>query len=254
MTTNSPTNVPQRLSMEAPWRWLGAGWNDLWASPLRSVGYGMLVVGGGALILYFLWQVGLAALIPVALGVFALVGPLLALGLYESSRRLNSGESPRLFPIRFAGPRSPLQIAYIGFFLLFAALVWVRVATLLYALFTSGSYAPVDQFVSFALSTPSGLAMLATGTIVGGMIAFAIYLLTVVSIPMLMNERTDAFTAIYAGIKAFRVSPGVMLLWAWLIAVIIIGGVATMFVGLAVAFPLLGHATWHAYRDIRGVV
>jgi uncharacterized membrane protein len=93
--------------------------------------------------------------------------------------------------------------------------------------------------------------MSAIGTAVGGVIAFAIFLLTVVSIPMLMNERTDAFTAIATGVNAFRSSPGVMVLWAWLIGIIFLGGVASMFVGLAIAFPLLGHATWHAYRDIR---
>ena len=251
MTTIHAAPALGRLSMDAPWRWLGAGWKDLWTSPLQSIGYGLLVVGGGLFFIYALWRAGLAALIPVALGVFALVGPLLAVWLYEASRRIEAGEKPGLFPIKFAGPRSPLQIAFVGFFLLFAALLWVRVATLLYALFSSGSYAPVEEFASFALSTPQGLAMIAVGALIGGVIAFAIYLLTVVSIPMLMNERTDAFTAIFTGIRAFRASPGVMLLWAWLIAIIIIGGVATMFLGLAVAFPLLGHASWHAYKEIR---
>lgn len=240
-----------KLTLDAPWRWLGAGWRDLTRAPVLSIGYGLCVVGGGLLIIAALWRSGLSALIPVAIGVFALVGPLLAVGLYEASRRLEAGEPARLWPVRFAGPRSPLQIAFIGFFLLFAALVWVRVATLLYALFTSGSYAPLDQFVTFAISTPQGLSMLAIGTVLGGIIAFGIYLLTVVSIPMLMNERTDAFSAIFAGIRAFREAPGVMLLWAWLIGVVVLGGVASMFVGLAIAFPLLGHATWHAYREIR---
>jgi uncharacterized membrane protein len=139
-----------------------------------------------------------------------------------------------------------------GFFLLFAALVWVRVAMVLYALFTSGSYAPLDEFVNFVTSTPQGLAMISIGTLVGAAISFGIYLLTVVSIPMLMNERTDAFTAIATGVNAFRTAPWVMILWAWLIAVIVVAGIATLFAGLAIAFPLLGHASWHAYREIRG--
>lgn len=249
--TTAKNTLSARLPLDAPWRWLAAGWRDLWAAPIQSIGYGVLIVGGGGLIIYVLWRAGLAALVPVALGVFALVGPLLALGLYEASRRIEAGEPPAMFPIKFAGPRSPLQIAFIGFFLLFASLLWVLLAMVLYALFTVGSYAPLDEFISFALSTPQGIAMSAIGTVVGGVIAFAIYLLTVVSIPMLMNERTDAFTAIAAGLDAFKRQPGVMLLWAWLIGVIMLGGVATMFAGLAIAFPLLGHATWHAYRDIR---
>lgn len=251
MTTVTTQANSGGLSMDAPWRWLGAGWKDLWAAPILSIGYGVLIVGGGLLIVYALWAAGLAALVPVALGVFALVGPLLAVGLYEASRRIEAGERPRLYPIKFAGPRSPIQIAYVGFFLLFAALVWVLLAMVLYAVSTAGTYAPMSEFASFALTTPQGLTMIVLGTLVGGAIAFSIYLLTVVSIPMLMNERTDPFTAIATGIDAFKASPGVMTLWAWLIAIIILGGVATMFVGLAVAFPLLGHATWHAYRDIR---
>ena len=251
MTTFVENLAPYRkLSMDAPWRWLGAGWRDLMRAPMLSLGYGVLVVGGGALIVYLLWKSGYAAMIPVALGVFALLGPLLAVGLYEMSRRLEAGEPPRLAPVQFAGPRSPLQIAFIGFFLMFAALVWVRLALLLYALFTNGNYMPLSDFLSFAISSGAGLAMITVGTIIGGIIAFAIYLLTVVSIPMLMNDRTDAFTAIATGIKAFKENSGTMLLWAWLIAIITAAGVATFFVGLAIAFPLLGHASWHAYRDI----
>lgn len=246
-TTDTP-----RLTMDAPWTWLGAGWRDMMRAPFLSIGYGVVVVGGGALITYVLWRLGLSSLIPVAFGVFAIVGPLLAVGLYEVSRRLEAGEKPRLFPVHFAGPRSPLQLIYIGFFLMFAALVWVRVAMLLYALFTTENYMPLNEFFNFAISTLPGLGMIVVGTLAGGVIAFGIYLLTVVSIPMLMNDRTDAFTAIAAGVTAFRKHPGVMTLWAWLIAIITAAGVATFFVGLAIAFPLLGHASWHAYRDIAG--
>ena len=250
MEVSSQGAATRRLSMDAPWSWLGAGWRDMMRAPLLSIGYGAIVVGGGVLLTYLLWKAGYSALIPVAFGVFALVGPLLAVGLYEMSRRIEAGEPPRLAPVKFAGPRSPMQIAYIGFFLMFAALVWVRIAMMLYALFASANYQPLGDFLGFALSTGPGIAMLIVGTIIGGFIAFAIYLLTVVSIPMLMNDRTDLFTAIATGVKAFNESPGAMLLWAWLIAIITAAGVATFFVGLAVAFPLLGHASWHAYRDI----
>lgn len=247
------TSSSRRLTRDAPWRWLGAGWRDVLAAPVLTIGYGAAVIGGGGAIVYSLWASGLESLVPVAFGVFALVGPLLAIGLYEVSRRLEAGEPPRLFPVKLAGPRSLTQIAYIGFFLMFAALVWVRVAIMIYALFASSTYQPMGDFLSFALSTGPGLGMLVVGTAIGGVIAFAIYLLTVVSIPMLMNERTDPFTAVAAGIIAVRNNTGPMLLWAWLIAVITAAGVATAFVGLALAFPLLGCATWHAYKDIRGI-
>ncbi|MEL6370931.1 MAG: DUF2189 domain-containing protein [Pseudomonadota bacterium] len=226
----------------------------MFRAPHLSLGYGALVIGGGIGLIVLLWKTGYASLIPVAFGCFAIFGPLLAVGLYEMSRRIEAGEDPALFPVQFAGPRSPMQLAYIGFFLMFAALVWARMAMLLYALFTNGKYMPLDQFMSFAVSTGPGLSMIAVGTVIGAMIAFAIYLLTVVSVPMLMNEKTDFMTAIGVGLKAFNRNVGAMLLWAWLIAVITAAGIATFFVGLAIAFPLLGHASWHAYRDIRASV
>ena len=248
---NSQTSAQTALSIDAPWRWLAAGVQDMTRAPHLSIGYGALVIGGGGGIIYLLWNAGYASLIPVAFGCFAILGPLLAVGLYEMSRRIEAGETPRLFPVQFAGPRAPLQLAYIGFFLMFAALVWSRIAIIIYALFTNGMYLPLDEFLSFAISTNQGLAMTTVGSLVGGVIAFAIYLLTVVSVPMMMNERSDVFTAIGVSLKAMNKHTGAMLLWAWIIAVITAAGIATFFVGLAIAFPLLGHATWHAYRDIR---
>ncbi len=254
MTATASTNAGfavNKVATDAPWRWLGAGWRDMRAAPLLSLGYGLCVVGGGLVIVTALWRTGLSSLIPVALGVFALAGPLLALSLYEMSRRIEAGEKPALWPVKFAGRRSPLQVAYIGFLVLFAALVWLRVAIMLYALFSSANYVPAAEFASFVVSTPAGLSMLAIGTVIGGVIAFAIYACTVISIPMLMNERADAFSGVAAGINAIRTSPGAMFLWAWLIAILTAAGIATFFLGLAVVFPLLGHATWHAYRDLR---
>jgi len=252
-TVGSKTAAAPTLAIDAPWRWLGAGFRDLMRAPHLSIGYGALVIGGGVAIIWMLWRSGYASLIPVAFGMFAIFGPLLAVGPYEMSRRIEAGEAPGLFPVRFAGPRAPLQLAFIGFFLMFAAMVWARLAMLLYALFTNGNYMPLSEFMTFALTTAPGIAMVAVGTAVGGLIAFGIYLLTVVSVPMLMNERTDAFTAVATGLRAWNRNPGAMMLWAWLIAVITAAGVATLFVGLALAFPLLGHASWHAYRDIRGL-
>lgn len=240
------------LTMDAPWRWLAEGWRDLSRAPLCSIGYGAGIVAGGVFLIALLWRMGLSSMIPAAFGLFALVGPLLATGLYEISRRLETGEPITLPAILFVKTKSPLQIAMIGFFLMFAALVWLRIAMLLYALFASASYQPLGDFLAFAISTRAGLSMLVVGTLVGGLIAFSIYLLTVVSIPMLMNEETDAFTAIAAGVNAFRENPAPMLLWAWLIAIFTAASVATFFVGLAIAFPLLGHASWHAYKEITG--
>ena len=238
------------LAKDAPWNWLAAGWRDIWRAPALSLGYGVTVVGGGVGILYLLNAAGYSALIPVAFGVFALVGPILAVGLYELSRRLEAGEPVGLTDILFVRTKSPVQIAYVGFALMFAVLVWIRVAIMIYALFASASYQPLGDFLGFAFSSVSGLSMLVVGAAAGGVIAFGIYLLSVLSIPMLMDRKSDLFSGMYAGVKAVKDNPGPMLLWAWLIAILTAAGIATFFVGLALVFPLLGHATWHAYREI----
>jgi len=85
-TVTSPAE-PNSITMDAPWGWLAAGWRDLARAPFMSIGYGLLVVVGGALVIYALYLAKLASLIPVVLGAFAIVGPLLAVGLYEMSRR-----------------------------------------------------------------------------------------------------------------------------------------------------------------------
>ena len=240
----------RKIATDAPWRWLAAGWGDIKRAPAMSLGYGLAVVGAGLAINAILWRSGLSSWIPVMLGVFAILGPMIAVGLYEISRRLEAGEKVTLSGVLFVTMKSPTQILFIGFFLMFAVLVWVRAASLIYALFVSTSYLPLDDFLAFALSTSAGISMLVVGTIFGGAIAFCIYVMTVISIPMLMERDTDAFTAIAAGVEAVKKNPGAMLLWAWLIVIFIAAGVATLFVGLAIVFPLLGHATWHAYRDI----
>ncbi len=239
------------VSLDAPWTWLAKGWKDLTSAPLYSLSVGLTVVIVGSGILWFLWQTGNSSLIPIAFSAFVLVGPIYAVSLYEISRRLENGDRISFGRLIFVQTKSPLHIYLMGVFLLLALLVWVRIATLLYALFILGDYQPLSEFVSFAFTTPSGLSMLALGTVIGAFIAFAIYSATVISIPMLMNEDSDAFSAIITSINVVKENFWPMLLWAWLIVVVTAIGIGAAFIGLAIAFPLLGHATWHAYKDIR---
>ena len=143
-------------------------------------------------------------------------------------------------------------LAFIAFALMFLYLVWMRLATLNYALFSYGSYQPIGEFMKFALTTDVGLIMVVLGTAVGGAIAFAAYAISVISVPILMRHDVDVLTAMWISTQVVMQHPGPMLLWAWLIAVLTAIGLATMFVGLIVVFPLVGHASWHAYRSIVG--
>jgi uncharacterized membrane protein len=106
------------------------------------------------------------------------------------------------------------------------------------------------EFVRFALTTPQGLTMIVVGTAIGAALAFIAFAISVVSVPIIMRHNVDVLTAMWISTRIVWRHPGPMLLWAWLIAVLVAIGFATLFAGLIVIFPLIGHATWHAYRTI----
>ena len=147
--------------------------------------------------------------------------------------------------------QSASRLGLLAALLLFLYLVWVRIAFMLLALFlgTSG-LPPVREFTTTLLFTPHGLGLLIVGTAVGALLAAVAFTMTVISIPLLMDRRVDVFTAIVASGEAVAMNPRPLALWAALIAGFIALGVATIGAGLVFVFPLLGHATWHAYRDL----
>lgn len=239
-----------RVDAGAPWRWLGAGLSDTMKEPTIALGYGIIIAGAGALLTFGLAQVGYAQAAPAAVAAFMLIGPLMAVGLYEISRRLRAGETINWGDVIFVKTESPSQIAFIGVIVLIAFLAWSRLAMLLFALFAAGENLQGGDFVQFALGTQGGLTMLAVGAAIGGVIAFGIFLLTALTIPMLMDKPVDAVTAVRANVRVFQNNPRAMLLWAGIVVGVIALGAAAFGVGLALAFPVLGCATWRAYADV----
>jgi len=252
-TTSTPAHraAPEtaRLELDAPWAWLAAGWRDLWRRPALSLGYGLAVATAGWLLAALLIRQGLSpALLPLA-GGFLLVGPMLAVGLCEMSRRYERGLPFRPAEVLFVATRSPVQLGFVGVVLALFMLAWLRFAMLLFALFFGlGAMPPLDAWIGVLLFTGQGLAFLAVGTALGGLLAAAAFALSVVTIPLLMTRDVDAVTAMLTSLRAVARNPRPMLLWAWLIAMLGAVGLVTLFAGLIVTFPLLGHATWHAYR------
>jgi uncharacterized membrane protein len=239
------------IDVDDPWRWLSAGWADLWRRPLLSLGYGLFVAVLGLLIGFMLFVQGRVVLfMPVAAGFF-LLAPLLAVGLYEKSRRLQAGEPMRATDVIFVGVRSALQLALAGIVLAAFMLIWMRIATLLFALFFGGQpVPPLPEWISILLFTGDGLVFLATGTIIGGMLAVISFAISAVSLPMLLERDVDVVTAMLTSVNALRLNLRPMLLWAWLIVLLIGFGLATLNIALIVTFPLVGHATWHCYRAL----
>lgn len=242
------------VALDEPWRWLSKGWGDLWHRPSLSLGYGFVVVIASMILTSGLISLHIAAVV-LALGAgFMLLGPILAVGLYEKSRRIEANEQLTPKEILFVATKSPVQIGLMGFVLCLALLIWIRIATLLFALFYGPQpFPPLDQFLPSLLFTAHGLGMLLVGTVSGGLIAFTVFAVSAISIPILMVEDSDAPTAIVLSVKSVLKNSKPMLLWAWMIMLLTIFGLATGYLGLIVVFPLVGHATWHAYRSLRGI-
>lgn len=238
------------IAPEAPWQWLGAGWRDLWRRPDIGLLYGIgVVVAGYALALCLYYLDVLFLLLPLA-AAFAIAGPMLAVGLYETSRRLQAGAAIRAADVIFVAVRSPRQLAFIGVLLMLFVLAWIRIATLLFALFFGASVPPLADLVQGLFFSVDGLVFLALGTAIGAGLAFAAFALTAVSVPLLMVRDLDAITAMITSVDAVRKNFWPMMLWAWLIAILTAIGVATLLFGLIVIFPVIGHATWHAFNAL----
>lgn len=235
-----------------PWLWLAAGWRDMLAAPLVSAFYGVLAVLTSFVLVAGLAMVEMHYLVlPLAAG-FMLMGPVLAVGLYEASRLLERGEPVTPHAVLGAYQRNATQIAGMGVVLMLALLAWIRVAFLVFAIFYSSSPPALDQLVGRIFFSAETIPFLLTGGAVGAVIATAVFAISVVSLPMLLDRETDLFTAMAASVHAVRRNARAMLVWAALIALFTAAGIATAFVGLAIAFPLIGHASWHCYRDVVG--
>jgi uncharacterized membrane protein len=240
----------REVEFDAPWNWLASGWRDLWRAPFVSLAYGTLFTLIAFALAWLLLAFERAPLLLPLAGGFLLVGPLLAVGLYEVSRALEAGEKPSLGSALSAAFRARGQLAFMGVILLIVYLLWVRLAFLLFMLFFGpGAIPPLADFVPLLLFSPQGIGLLVTGTICGAVLAGTVFAISVISIPMLYDRPVDTVTAILASIRAVAVNPKAMLLWAALLTALVILGVATLFAGLAIVFPLAGHATWHAYRS-----
>ena len=240
----------RKVDMEAPWRWLTAGWRDIMRVPAFSLGYGAVFsLIGYALTWGLLQESYFHFVLPLASG-FMLLGPLFAVGLYDASRRLEMGDRPRLVDCCMACRRNKGQIALIGLALMLFMLVWVRVATLIYALFFVESAPVLDQFFLETLFSEKSLPFLIIGTLVGAVLALVVFSVSVISVPMLLDRNVDALSAIMTSVRAVRENWQAMWGWGCLIVLFTGAGIVTFYIGLVVTLPLIGHASWHAYRDL----
>ncbi|WDR02856.1 DUF2189 domain-containing protein [Devosia algicola] len=240
------------LPLGSAFVWLGAGWRDLMVNPMPSLIYGLGVAFLSAIILWAMSLMGWEQVLFPALAGFLIVAPLLATGLYEKSRRLEAGESVSLGVMLFPKRGGGQHLLYVGAILGLLMMVWMRAAVLLYALFFGLHPFPgFDHILELLFKTPTGIALLITGTLVGGLFAAFAFAISALSIPMMLDKRMDAFSAMATSMSMVWNNLSAMLVWAIIVLVLTLVSLGTALVGLIVIFPLLGHATWHAYVSTR---
>lgn len=249
-----PIDLNRRLPPSTAKEWLAAGWRDFQADPMSgSIAYGVLIFVISQLLIGGLFLFGGDYILLPALGAFMVIGPALATGLYEKSRRLERGEKVTFDDMIGVRTASPGQIFFLGVILLMLILLWMRAAVLLYALFFGKHAFPgIGEVVGVLLTTSEGWGLLFVGSLFGALFAALGFSISVFSVPMLLDERTGAFSAMGASITLVSRNLPVMLAWGAIVFVIFLFCLATMLIGLIVAYPVLGHATWHAYKAIRG--
>jgi uncharacterized membrane protein len=226
-----------------------AGWHDLRRAPLPSLAYGVAFAAMGALVALvfrhaFQYSSALAA-------GFLLVGPFLATGLYDISRRLERDEPVKLAPTTVAWRANVGAFGIFALVLTVIMLVWARASLITFALFFSSGMPTLNRFVERVLSLAHWDFVL-TWFAVGLVFAAIVFAVSVVSVPMMLERGTDTVVAALTSVRALLDNPVPMLVWAALIVVLIGVGFATAFVGLILTGPIVGHATWHAYRALVG--
>lgn len=243
-------NLPHIRSVgtDRPAQWLRAGWEDMRENLGASIVYGMIMAAIGYTILSY--AVDKPYLFMTAVSGFMLVGPLAAAGLYEISRRHEQGEKVSFMGSLRGLARHADSIAFFGAFLAIALIAWERISAIMFALFYRGEVSSVTNFLGGMLASDGNLYFGAAYLVVGAVLAVVVYALSAISIPMLMDRETDPFTAAMTSLRAVQANFDTMLLWAVMIVVLMGVGFASMMVGMVILLPLVGHATWHAYRDL----
>lgn len=236
------------VSFGSPFDWLREGLGDLRRCWPISLLYGVVFAALGYFLVSYAWtQTHLAMALTSG---FLLLAPFLALGFHDLSRQLDQGMRPNLRHTFTAWRENGGSIGLYGALLMIALIGWERLSAILVALFMSGNPPEVENLFSEVIASGEHTAFLIAYALFGALLAAVVFALSVVSLPMLLDRRVDAGTAMMTSLWTVRENPWAMLLWAAIIVALIVVGYLTWFIGLAFIFPLLGHASWRAYREL----
>lgn len=235
------------VGLSRPLAWLGAGWRDFLWSPLAGLVHGGFVALGGWAVVLLSFRYGWVA--PGAFSGFVIVGPILVTGLYEISRLHARGQSAGLRDAVAAWRRGTAPLVWLGLLLAALGTMWVLVSALLFSLFAPAPLRGPLEFLRYAF-LEQGELLFGMWAVLGGLGVAVVFAVTAVSPPLLLGRRVSVRQALLTSVRAVGENPGPMTLWAIVILVATATSIATGMLGFFVSVPVLGHASWHAYRDL----
>ena len=242
----------RRLGTWEPIGWLRLAWSDFKTAPRQSLTYGAVVVLLSWALAYIAIRFGGYFELLALVSGFILLAPLLAVGTYSISEQIEHGRQPSLRRCLVVGRRAFGNLMVFALILMIVFLVWWRAASAVHIFF------PVD------MTSPDWtdyLQFLGIGSAVGSIFAVIVFAAAAFSLPMLVDREADSVTAVVTSVNAVLRNKPAMAVWAALIVVAVTPGFALLLLGrergagfalvmglLGITLPLIGHATWHAYR------
>ncbi len=245
--SEAPFPTIRTVPMLAALDWLRKGLDDAKAAPKASLFYGLCFAAMGFLI-SFVFRNAYHLTSGLTAG-FLLVGPYFAIGLYELSRRRERGEPLDLGPTLTVWRKHMANVGVFSLILTVIFLVWARASMVVFALFYTQEMPTLDSFLRQLIGLEN-LEFMFAYFAVGLLFASIVFAISVVSIPMMMDRGQDSVTAMIASTIALFRNVGPLTLWAAVIVTLTVIGIVTFFIGLIFLMPIVGHATWHAYRDL----
>lgn len=242
-TLTMPLN---EVTMWTPLTWWFAGWRDFFRAPWIGLFFGVCFFLMGHLLLRA-FESATEYVLALSAG-FLLMGPFMCLGLYRTSKSLQEGRRPQLSQALDAWLPTAGTMALFAAVLLVLEMLWARASLIVFAV--SFDVVPEETNIVAQLLDPANLDFLIAYVAVGAVFASLIFMASVVAIPMIMDRKVDAITAALTSMRACFTNPLAMLVWGGTITVTIVLAMLPYFLGLLVMGPVMGYATWHAYRAI----